>query len=771
MARLFATRNYRPHFGERLGFLPRSFARTKPGSIWLHAVSAGEANSALPLIRELRASNPGVPFYISVSTVAGRQTAERQAASLVSGIFYAPLDYASIVRRVLKTIRPALLIVLETEIWPNLYYETKRSGSALAIVNGRISHRAWPRYQRARWLFGTVLRFPDLIFVQSEADRERYAALGAPAARLMATGNLKYDAPGAAAALDLSTFGAEHVWIAASTAGPNEPGSAESHAVDEDDLVIQAFQQLVGEFPGLLAILAPRQPARFDTVAEKLKSADVRFARRTRLRENASLTLEPPAILLLDTMGELARIYGLADVVFVGGSIAPRGGHNIIEPAAAGKPVVVGPHMQNFESITDDFLHAGAIVQIGRGSDLAESIRGLLADREGARELGLRARMVVIGQRGAAVRIAEHLWPLYYSASPGRTHGALAHAALAGLAWLWREGGKGKRRRSEQHAALLPPLPTPVISVGAITMGGAGKTPFANYLAQKLCERGYASAILTRGYRRRAPAKNLVLAPGAKIPVGFTGDEAQIFLRSGSSPVGIAADRYEAAWLLLGRFPSTRVLILDDGFQHARLRRDLDIVLIDGLDPLGRGAVFPLGRLREPPEALSRADILVVTRSENDLQFEAICKCLQQYNRKAPAFRADIVGCCWRDYRTGACLPDLSARRVGAFCGLGNPENFWRMLESLGFDVVFRWEFGDHHSYKPFELQRVAHQAHIRGANILLTTEKDCVNCPPNLCSLIEPLDLAWLEIEVQMEDEEEFLGSVERRLQVTTTA
>ncbi|MGH9640385.1 MAG: tetraacyldisaccharide 4'-kinase, partial [Bryobacteraceae bacterium] len=298
-----------------------------------------------------------------------------------------------------------------------------------------------------------------------------------------------------------------------------------------------------------------------------------------------------------------------------------------------------------------------------------------------------------------------------------------------------------------------------------ITMGGSGKTPFASYLAQSLHERGYAPAILTRGYRRRSPEKHLILAPGTKIPPAFTGDEAQIFLRAGISPVGIGADRYETANLLLRQFPSTRVLLLDDGFQHARLPRNLDIVLIDGLDPLGQNAVFPLGRLREPPEALGRADIFIVTRGENDLHFEAICERIQKYNRRAPAFRARIVARCWRDYRTGASMRDLPARRVGAFCGLGNPETFWRTLESLGLEVVFRWEFGDHHSYKPFELQRVAHQARIHGAEILVTTEKDRINCPPHLEETIAPLDLAWLEIEVRMEDEEEFLGLVEQKL------
>ncbi len=746
--------------------MPASFARTKRNSIWLHAVSAGEAASAIPLIRELRAEDALIPVYLSVGTPAGRQTAERQASAYVNGIFYAPLDYASCIRRVLRVIRPSLLVVLETEIWPNLYVEVKRSGRGLVIVNGRISHQSWPRYEKAKWLLEPVLQLPDRIFVQSSIDRERYARLGAAGSRLMTAGNLKYDAATTAREpLPLPTFGAEQIWIAASTAGPNERGSVQESAIDEDDVVLNTFRVLAAEFPRLLLILAPRQPSRFDAVAEKLERAGLRFLRRTALVREPSLHLELPGVLLLDTIGELSRIYALADVVFVGGSIAPRGGHNIIEPAAAGKAVVIGPHMQNFESIVEDFRKARAVVQIQEASALAEAVRDLLRDREKAREIGLRARSVVEEHRGAAARLARDLWQIYYGASPRPPRGALSHLMLAGLAALWREGGKIKRRRAEHHARSLAPLPAAVISVGGITMGGSGKTPFTNFLAQQLHARGYPTGILMRGYRRRTPAKYLALAPGAKIPAAFTGDEAQIYLRTGISPVGIGANRYQTAQILLRQFPSTRVLLLDDGFQHAGLMRDLDIVLIDGLDPFGQEAIFPLGRLREPLEALSRADVFVVTRVASELQFQAICKRLKEYNRRAPFFRMQIRARYWRDYLTGACLEELPARRVGAFCGLGNPETFCRTLESLGLEVVYQWYFEDHHHYKPFELQRIAHQARAHGAEILVTTEKDRVNCPPHLSKIIAPLDLAWLEIDVQLDEQEEFFSLIEAKI------
>jgi 3-deoxy-D-manno-octulosonic-acid transferase len=731
----------------------------------LHAVSVGEVLSAIPLIRSLQAAEPLVPIYLSTSTIAGRIAADRRASTLGDRIFYAPLDYVSCVRRTLRVIRPALLVVLETEIWPNLYYETKQCGAALVIANGRISDRTWPRYRRLRWFFAPVLELADALFVQGAADRDRYLRLGAPAAKVHVGGNLKYDASAAPSAGALPDFGAEHIWIAASTVGPNERGSLARHSVDEDGIVIRAFQALAVEFPRLLLILAPRQPARFEEVARKLQRSGVSFLRRTQLGARALPELELPAVLLLDTVGELAAAYPQAHVVFVGGSIAPRGGHNILEPAAAGAPIIVGPHMQNFASLARDFLDAKAMLQIQGGEALTAAVRDLLLDRDTAVQLGERARRLVEQQRGASERIAKRLWPLFYSSSLRTRRNLFARSILRSLAFIWRKGGEVRRRHYERYAASVPPVAAPVISVGGITVGGSGKTPFTTYLAARLDERGYSPAILTRGYRRRSPARDLVFPPGAKVPAAFTGDEAQIFLRRAIGPIGIGCNRYETAQILRFQFPSTNVLLLDDGFQQGRLNRDFDIVLIDGLDPFGGEEVVPLGRLREPLAALDRAHAFVVTRAENDLRYRTICERLREYNSSAPIFRTRLVARHWRNFRTGAVSQELGVQRVAAFCGLGNPQSFWSTLESLGLEVVFRWAFQDHHSYKARELQRIAHQARVHGAEILVTTEKDRINCSNQIASAIAPLDLAWLEIQLELEDEVRFFAILERVL------
>ncbi|MBV9406323.1 MAG: tetraacyldisaccharide 4'-kinase, partial [Acidobacteriaceae bacterium] len=391
-------------------------------------------------------------------------------------------------RRVLKTLRPALLIVLETEIWPNLYFETKRTGARVAIVNGRISDRAWPRYRTWKRLFAPVLELADLCFVQSTKDYERYSELGLSTSKLHIEANLKYDACVTRPPLPIDTFGAAQVWIAASTVGPNERGSLTPHNVDEDDLVLHAFQALAAEFPGLLLILAPRQPARFAAVAQKLERSGVRFLRRSARTSNEEMTL--PGVLLLDTIGELSRLYSLANVVFVGGSLAPRGGHNILEPAAAGVSIIVGPHMQNFEAILSDFFEAKAITQIQREEELALVVSNALRDSETARELGNRARDLVTRQQGVSKRLANSLYPLYASATLSRPHNLAARLFLGALALAWQKGGDLKRRRAERYANAQAPLEVPVISIGGVTIGGSGKTPFTTYLATRLRQRG-----------------------------------------------------------------------------------------------------------------------------------------------------------------------------------------------------------------------------------------------------------------------------------------
>lgn len=714
----------------------------------------------MEFLHALEREFPRTRLFVSTSTLAGQALARERLAGLAHGVFYAPVDTVWAVRRTLRAIRPSLVIIAETEIWPNLFREVKRSGAALTIVNGRISDRALPRYQRLRWFFRAVLPQADAVLAQSEEMRERFIQLGAPAERVTVSGNFKYDfearpaPPESPVRMLIGRVRPAQVWVAASTMPPLAEGDP-----DEDDAVIAAFVALAARHPGLLLILAPRRPERFDGAAQKLGTAGIRYLRRSHLRPEDGLAL--PGVLLLDSIGELSGLFGLADVVFMGGTLASRGGHNALEPALFAKPVICGPHLENFQAIADEFRAARALVEIGSASQLGEAVARLLANPTEAEELGQRALACAEGRRGATARAAAAARELYDSHLP-RYRPAQPWYAIEWLpakVWIW-----GARRRA---AATPQKLPAPVISVGNLTMGGTGKTPCVLRLTEWLRERGHKPGILTRGYGRLSPEKELILAPGASMPANRTGDEPQIFVRSGLAPVGIGSKRFATGMALLREFGAD-VLLLDDGFQHRRLARDLDIVLLDAMNPFGGGAVFPIGRLREPLAALARAHVIVITRSAFSDMGCAIEREARRWNPNVAVFRAQLEPEGWVEHRTGRRFPleEAPFHRPGAFCGLGNPQSFRRTLERQGTRLMDWLEFPDHHRYRPHELRHLSAQFQNKGADALITTEKDVINLCEECDELLAPLPLYWLAVTMVVEKEQEFLREIERRLE-----
>lgn len=757
LQRGFRDRRYWRGLGQRFGSLPYSFRRTPLGAIWFHAVSVGEVLSAVELVRRLREKAHDVPLYVSTTTLAGRALAVEKLEGLADGIFYAPIDYRFAVQRVLRILRPSLVVVLETEIWPHLYREAKRANCGLLVVNGRISDRAFPRYRKFRWFFQRVLSLPDLILTQSEQDRDRYLALGAPPARVRSAGNLKYDfTPASRMAEPVARVFAQvrpgRIWIAASTMPP-----ADTRDVDEDDIVLEAFTELSRRYRDLLLILVPRRPERFDLAASKLAAAGVRFLRRSEIAGTENLEL--PGVLLLDTIGELSGLFSAADVVFMGGTLARRGGHNILEPAFFGKPIIVGPHMENFSEIVREFSSDKAVYSIENGSALARAVSTLLDQSDAAEDLGRRARKVAEGKRGVADRIAAEIARRRGLNVPSPVPPLTARATLGPLSDAWRFGVSVDRRRKWAERRTLA---TPVISVGGMTMGGAGKTPLVAHLAQRLHSANLQPAVLTRGYRRRAPGADVIVPAGGTAHVDLTGDEAQIFIRSGCAHVGVGAHRFAIARTMEERLRPS-VFLLDDGFQHHGLDRMLDIVTIDALRPFGGGELFPLGRLREPAAALNRADVFVIARAEAGLPLAGIEKVLRHHNPRAPIFRSRIQFERWTDLEWGiTCgVADLPYRKVGAFCGLANPATFWRSLAALDVEVKFLWRFPDHHHYTASELQRLVARARASGAEALVTTEKDLMNLTDNVIQIISPMHLYWLKIGIWIEREEDFLRYV----------
>ena len=733
--RVLRDRRYLHGLAERAGFLRPLYKRTVSGAIWLHAVSLGEVLSSAALIRRLRAEYPGSALFVSCGTNAGRQVAEEKLSDAVDGIFYLPFDYCFAVRRVLRHIRPASVVVLETEIWPNLYHEAKRCGAALTVVNGRISPRALPRYLWLRWFFQSVLDLPDHLLVQSVEDQDNYCRTGAPADRVMINGNLKYDFQPADSCPPqvLREFLGIHrrIWIAASTTAPTNEST-----IDEDDAVIEAFLKLQSAHPDLMLLIAPRKTERFDIVAAKLQAAGIAFVRRTALPST-----ERASVLLLDSIGELSSLFGLADVVLMGGTLTDRGGHNILEPAIFAKPVIIGPHMENFPEIAARFRVGDAVKSIDGPERLAQAVDELLSNPDAARALGERARLLAETQRGATDRALRVIAQDRSQAIPHVLPYGPLHPLLWTLSKIWTIGGRWKRRGEQRR------LQTPVISIGGIGMGGAGKTPMVRFLAQRLWALGYKPAILTRGYRRQSNEAITILEAGAAAPPTFTGDEPQMFLRDGYAPVGIGTDRYQVGRRMEEQFHPD-VFLLDDGFQHRSLHRILDLVLIDGLDPVAGGEVFPLGRLREPLSALRRATAFIITRTDGG----SVRKMLARRNPSAAILTSRVTPLHWVDAVTGLDqnLESLQHLRVSAFCGLANPDAFWLTLSALGIQPVEKIVFSDHHRYSAGEIQQL-------GDGILLTTEKDAINLP----ELFTPGRIFWLRIGIELEQEAALLNQI----------
>jgi tetraacyldisaccharide 4'-kinase len=451
-------------------------------------------------------------------------------------------------------------------------------------------------------------------------------------------------------------------------------------------------------------------------------------------------------------------LFAFADAVFMGGTLAQKGGHNVLEPAVFGKPIVAGPHLENFPDIETVFEAARAFLRIRNGGELRKAVMAAAGDRE----LGGRAREAAESQRGAAARCAKAVleivdckYPCYRPAQPG-------FAVLWFFSMIWRVASARDRRKKLRRRRTLP---VPVISVGNITTGGTGKTPVTIELLRAF--RQAAPAVLTRGHGR-CTEDTMVARPGDhSLPTDLTGDEAQLFLRTGSGPVGIAPERYEAGEAVLAEF-TPGLFILDDGFQHLQLARTFDLVLIDALDPFGRGYLLPLGRLREPLDGLKRASAFVITRSLQAPSIRGIESALRRYNPEAPIYKARTRPERWADIEGNSYdLTHFAATPAVAFCGLGNPESFWRSLDSIGIKPIDRHHYGDHHRYPPAEVRRLARHAIQVGADVLLTTAKDSVNLPLGFEALISPLKLYWLEIRVEIEQGEDLFRRMEAATEI----
>jgi 3-deoxy-D-manno-octulosonic-acid transferase len=408
---LLRLQKYRAGFKERMGQVPARLKRDAAlGCIWVHAVSVGEVLAVSHLAAELKKAFPRRQLFISTTTLTGQQLARQRFGA--ENVFYLPLDFGFALRPYIRFLRPDLLVLAETEFWPNLLHMVHRSGACVAIVNARISDRSFPRYRRFKAFFSRVLSNVDLFLPQTAGDAERLIGIGARADAVHVSGNLKFDIR-----LSAGSGLVQELREAISTETPVIVCGSTTEG--EEELVLAAFKLVLKRFPSTVMVLAVRHPERFDKVAVMAQSSGVKMVRRTAWSAKASERLSG-CVFLLDTVGELASVYELAQVAFVGGSLVPLGGHNILEPAQHGVAILTGPHTFNFREIVRIFSEGGGLKTVS-AENLGQEFIRLLENSAERQRLGHRARELFLENTGATERTVTALQKLMKEKAAGRT--------------------------------------------------------------------------------------------------------------------------------------------------------------------------------------------------------------------------------------------------------------------------------------------------------------------------------------------------------------
>jgi len=412
--KMATTHKYRVGLGERLGRVRADLNRSDRPILWLHAVSVGEVLAVSRLVGEIDRTFPQFQLLISTTTRTGQDLARQKFGA--DRVFYCPLDLPWAVRAYIKALQPSMLILAETEFWPNLLSACFCREIPVAVVNARISDRSWPRYRFLMALWRPFLSQIACVLAQSETDAERLKAIGCAPDRVSVSGNLKFDVRAAQEAEATRLLKTLSTGLRLVVAGSTLEG--------EEAALLEAWPHLLAADPELAMVLAPRHPERFASVASLLEQPGISWVKRSDWRsqsEDSIPPIRPGQIILLDTIGELASIYSLAAVAFVGGSLIPAGGHNPLEPAQFAIPIVMGPHFANFRAITEDLLVHNAL-HITANDRLARTLIALLQDSAGANAMGERARQVFNQQSGATDRSIAALRALITNTASQERH-------------------------------------------------------------------------------------------------------------------------------------------------------------------------------------------------------------------------------------------------------------------------------------------------------------------------------------------------------------
>lgn len=789
---VFAVRAMREKgFVERLrqsfGFLHKDALKpvANKGCIWIHAASVGEIVAASPLIKEFRLEFPDKPILVSVVTNNGYEMANRIVKDADS-IIYFPLDLPWLSSNVVKKIMPSVFLPVETELWPNFLKAARKYHIPVMMVNGRISDKSVNRYHYLRGvlkdMIGTVKKF----CMQSAIDAQYIIKLGADPELVTITGNTKFDQT----YTDVAPEEKQQIIDAMGLNGSEAILLAGSTHKGEENLILEAFRQLKKEFPTAKLVIAPRDILRVHEIAETAKVFGLKAKTRTALNKNLETGHD---VVLLDTIGELGKVYSIGDVIYVGGSLVSHGGHNILEPAAHGKAILVGPNMFNFKDTYALFSKRNACITVNDAVELGTNILRLFRDPEARKQMEEETLAIVKENRGASrksaillremldayeqqrgkagkssIRQIENFQTYLYKLVHGEVNGILSNVVLGILHMfsfiycqlisltisLYRQG-IFKQYKLDCH----------VISLGNITVGGTGKTPTAQKLALVIRDMGYRVVILNRGYRAKWKGKVGVVSDGKKIYMSAAeaGDEAFLLAKNlPKVPVLIGADRAKTGKYAVEKL-NAQVVILDDGYQHWKLIRDLDILLIDAINVFGNNYMLPRGTLREPLSHLNRADVCLLTKVDQAEAgaCERIKETVARYNDHAVLVESIHRPQCfieiadwYKDIPSKSIDVDtLKDKQVIAVSAIGNPASFEQTISNIGAVLIDSIRFPDHHGYTMAEMQAVLDKAHEQGAEAIIITDKDAVKIPAEAIYSNRQLPIYILSIEITFQE------------------
>lgn len=797
MVRSVREKGFVERIRQSLGFFPEHALDKveKKDCIWVHAASVGEIVATSPLIKEFRKEFPKSPILVSVVTTSGYEMANRIIKD-ADAIIYFPLDLPWLAGHVLRRIRPRVFLPVETELWPNFLRTARRIHVPVMMVNGRISDKSVKQYRHLHSLLRDMIGTVKLFAMQSAIDAEYIMRLGAPKELVTVTGNTKFDQT----YTDVSPEEKQRI--------VEEMGLVENDGIflagsthrGEEEPVLQAFQAVRKTHPHARLVIAPRELLRTTEVVHLCRKAGFTVTTRTKLQHEAP---QGEDIVILDTIGELGKVYSIGDVVFVGGSLVPHGGHNILEPAAHGKAIIVGSHMFNFKDTYALFKNRDACLTVKNGEELAKEVTRLFDEPEHRHRMEEETRAIVRENKGASRKSAILLHQMLdsYESSPENRHcvrstqkitnfqtyfidlvhskevdgffpniimgilhvfsliyGLLVNIKLAG----YRYGVFQKQK-----------LDCFVISLGNVTVGGTGKTPTAQRLARDIRDMGYRVVILNRGYRAKWHGEVGIVSDGKRLHMDAAeaGDEAYMLAKHlPEVPVLIGAERAKTGRYAMEHF-GAEVAILDDGYQHWQLERDLDILLVDAVNVFGNGYILPRGTLREPISHISRADICLMTKVDQAAagSCDYIRKTVHRYNPDARIVESIHQPRCFIPLTEwyvniasqGIDIAKMRGKRIMAVSAIGNPASFEQTLSDLGAVIIESLRYPDHHDYAMSEMTDIFQQAENAGAEAIVITEKDAVKIPADVAREKWSIPIYVICVEVNFQKGSEGLAEV----------